>query len=128
MDVEERPRYDMSFKYFLEMPLKKMLSIRALWPNSGKDSNGENIKIAAKLNPSITQAFRKDEGKLVIIKMSVCLCPAGHLALEKHSMGEKEDATNQVDTYYFDVEKCKVCPLQDNCYRPGARLKAIRYL
>lgn len=70
MDVEERPRYDMSFKYFLEMPLKKMLSIRALWPNSGKDSNGENIKIAAKLNPSITQAFRKDEGKLVIIKMS----------------------------------------------------------
>lgn len=28
-----------------------------------------------------------------------------------------------MDTYYFDIEKCKVCPLRENCYRPGAKSK-----
>ena len=23
--------------------------------------------------------------------------------------------------YFFDVDKCKVCPLRDGCYKPGAK-------
>ncbi len=26
-------------------------------------------------------------------------------------------------TYYFDIEKCKVCPLKQGCYKPGAKAK-----
>ncbi|MFC3562837.1 IS1182 family transposase [Pedobacter jamesrossensis] len=90
-----------------------------------KDSNGEKIKIVARLNPSITQGFRKDEDKFDYNKdAGMFVCPAGHLAVRKARQGKKEDGTNQVDTYYFDVEKCKICPLRENCYKPGAKTKS----
>jgi hypothetical protein len=25
--------------------------------------------------------------------------------------------------YYFDVEKCKACPIREGCYKPGAKSK-----
>ena len=28
-----------------------------------------------------------------------------------------------LDTYYFDVEKCKKCPLRAGCYKEGAKTK-----
>lgn len=31
----------------------------------------------------------------------------------------------QVETYYFDVEKCKRCPLREGCYRVGAKTKTF---
>lgn len=90
-----------------------------------KDRDGQNIKIVAKLNPSITQGFRKDEDRFEYNKdAGMFVCPAGHLAVRKARQGKKENGTNQVDTYYFDVEKCKVCPLRDNCYKPGAKTKS----
>ena len=30
---------------------------------------------------------------------------------------------NQVNTYYFDIEKCKRCPLKKGCYKEGAKSK-----
>ncbi|MDF2435510.1 MAG: hypothetical protein JWP44_5141 [Mucilaginibacter sp.] len=52
------------------------------------------------------------------------VCPAGHLAIRKARQGEKNVGKNQV--YYFDVEKCRTCPLRDNCYKAGAKTKPIR--
>jgi len=90
-----------------------------------KGENDENIKIVAKLNPSITQGFRKDEDRFDYNKdADMFVCPAGHLAIRKARQGKKEDGVNQVDTYYFDVEKCKVCPLRENCYKSGAKTKS----
>jgi len=96
---------------------------------SGKDNlkltKAQNIKVVAKLNPSITQGFRKDEDKFDYNKdADRFVCPAGHMAIKKARQGKKNVATNQVDTYYFDVEKCKVCPLRDGCYKPGAKTKS----
>ncbi len=90
-----------------------------------KGENDENIKIVAKLNPSITQGFRKEEDRFDYNKdADMFVCPAGHLAIRKARQGKKEDGVNQVDTYYFDVEKCKVCPLRENCYKSGAKTKS----
>src|SRR5690606_16814381 len=50
--------------------------------------------------------------------------PAGHLAIRKARQGKKNIGKNQADTYYFDVEKCKVCPLREGCYKEGARTKS----
>lgn len=25
--------------------------------------------------------------------------------------------------YYFDIEKCKICPISNGCYKPGAKSK-----
>ena len=90
-----------------------------------KGENDKNIKIVAKLNPSITQGFRKDQDRFDYNKdADMFVCPAGHLAIRKARQGKKEDGINQVDTYYFDVEKCRVCPLRENCYKPGAKTKS----
>lgn len=95
---------------------------------SGKDNlkltKAQNIKVVAKLNPSITQGFRKDEDKFDYNKdADRFICPAGHMAIRKGRQGRKDEGRNQVYVYYFDVEKCKVCPLREGCYKPGAKSK-----
>lgn len=90
-----------------------------------QNKQGQPIKVVSKLNPSITQGFRKDEDRFDYNKdADMFVCPAGHLAIRKARQGRKEAGTNQVDTYYFDIEKCKVCPLMVNCYKPGAKTKS----
>jgi hypothetical protein len=90
-----------------------------------KLASGQNIKVVAKLNPSISQGVRKDEDKFDYNKdADMFLCPAGHMAIRKAKQGKKEVGTNQVLTFYFDVEKCRNCPLKDGCYKPGAKTKS----
>jgi transposase len=89
-----------------------------------KDKDDQNIKIVAKINPSITHGFRKEEDKFDYNKdADMFVCPAGHLAVRKARQGKKNIGENQSYTYYFDVEKCKTCPLKDGCYKPGAKSK-----
>jgi transposase len=95
---------------------------------SGKENlkitSEQNIKVVARLNPSITQGFRKDEDKFDYNKdADRFVCPAGHLAIRKARQGTKDVGVNQVDTYFFDVEKCKSCPLKEGCYKDGAKTK-----
>ena len=95
---------------------------------SGKEnlnlSNQQNIKVVAKLNPCITQGFRKEEDKFDYNKdADMFVCPAGHIAVRKACQGKKNVGKNQVKTYYFDVEKCKSCPLKNGCYKEGAKTK-----
>jgi hypothetical protein len=95
---------------------------------SGKENlkiaGEQEIKIVAKLNPSITQGFRNQENTFGYNKdAGMFVCPAGHMAIRKARQGKKDDGTNQVDTYYFDVEKCKTCALQNGCYKSGAKTK-----
>lgn len=95
---------------------------------SGKENlklaEKQHIRIVARLNPSITQGFRRDEDKFDYNKdADRFVCPAGHMAVRKARQGKKNTGENQVDTYYFDVEKCKVCPLKDGCYKTGAKTK-----
>jgi transposase len=95
---------------------------------SGKENlkitRKQNIKVVARLSPSITQGFRKDEYKFDYNKdADRFVCPAGHLAIRKARGGNKNIGTNQVDTYFFDVEKCKSCSLKEGCYKDGAKTK-----
>ena len=95
---------------------------------SGKENiqltSEENIKIVAKLNPTITQGFRKTEDQFDYNKdADLYVCPAGHIAIRKAKQGKKNVGQNQVNTYYFDVEKCKTCPLRNGCYKEGAKSK-----
>ncbi|ADV49988.1 transposase IS4 family protein [Cellulophaga algicola DSM 14237] len=85
----------------------------------------QGINVVAKLNPSITQGFRKDQDKFDYNKdADMFVCPAGHMAIRKAKQGRKNVGENQVLTFYFDVEKCKTCPLKDGCYKPGAKTKS----
>ena len=95
---------------------------------SGKENiqltSEQNIKIVAKLNPTITQGFRKTEDQFDYNKdADMYVCPAGHIAIRKAKQGKKNVGQNQANTYYFDVEKCKTCPLRNGCYKEGAKSK-----
>ncbi len=84
----------------------------------------ENIKLVAKLNPSVTQGFRKKEDEFHYNKdAGMYVCKAGHMAIRKARQGKKNASGNQQDCYYFDVEKCINCPLKDGCYKEGAKTK-----
>ena len=66
------------------------------------------------MNSTITQGIRKDEDKFDYNKdADRFVCPAGHLSIRKARQGKRDRGINQVDTYYFDVQKCRVCPLRD---------------
>lgn len=96
---------------------------------SGKENlqlaGGQEIKVVAKLNPSITQGCRKQDNTFDYNKdAGMFVCTAGHMAIRKARQGKKDEGTNQTDTYYFDVEKCKTCTLKNGCYKPGAKTKS----
>lgn len=83
-----------------------------------------NMKLVAKLNPAITQGVRTKENEFEFNKdAGMYVCNAGHMAVRKARQGKKGVGKNQADTYYFDVEKCKRCPLAEGCYKEGAKSK-----
>ena len=95
---------------------------------SGKENltytKSEKLQLISKLNPVITNGsgkrkvefdYNKDAGMFV--------CPAGHLATRKARTGKKNQNRNQTLTFYFDVEKCKVCPMREGCYKEGVKSK-----
>lgn len=95
---------------------------------SGKDNlqyaKSEELQLISKLNPVITNGngqrkiafdFNKDAGMFV--------CPVGHMAIRKARTGKKNENQNQKITFYFDIEKCKVCPMREGCYIEGAKSK-----
>jgi len=89
---------------------------------SGKENlqyaKSENLQFVSKLNPNITGEsthrklifdFNKDAGMYV--------CPAGHMAIRKARTGKKNQCANQAETNYFEIEKCKICPMREGCYK-----------
>lgn len=89
-----------------------------------KYSKDNEIQLVAKLNPQITQGNRTKEDEFEFNKdAGMYVCKAGHMAIRKARQGKKGVGKNQVDTYFFDVEKCKKCPFKDGCYKEGAKSK-----
>ena len=89
-----------------------------------KLTSEQNIKVVARLNVTIAQGARKDEDKFDYNKdADRFVCPAGHMAIRKARQGKKNVGTNQIQTYYFDVEKCKTCSLKEGCYKEGSKTK-----
>lgn len=84
----------------------------------------EKVKLVARLNPSVTQGNRKKEEEFQFNKdAGMYVCKAGHLAIRKARQGKKSIGQNQQDCYYFDVKKCKSCPLKEGCHKEGAKTK-----
>src|SRR5699024_339431 len=86
-------------------------------------TNKNEVELVAKLNP-VTQGTRTKEDEFEFNKdAGMYVCKAGHIAIRKARQGKKNVGNNQKDTYYFDVEKCKVCPLREGCYTAGDKRK-----
>jgi hypothetical protein len=87
-------------------------------------ANHNELQLISKLNPNITQGTRKKEDAFEFNKdAGMYVCKAGHMAIQRARTGKKGMNNNQKNTYMFDIEKCKVCPMKDGCYKEGAKSK-----
>lgn len=96
---------------------------------SSKDNlvytTGKNMKLISRLHPVITNGKRNEETTFEFNKdADMYVCPAGHLATKKKVKYRKVTNQNTQIQYFFDVEKCKVCPLRENCYKEGSKTKS----
>ncbi len=86
--------------------------------------NKEGITAITPLNPIVLNGGKREtEGFEYNKDAGQMRCPAGHLSIKKAQTGKKNQKKNQCLTHYFDIEKCKVCPLREGCYKPGAKSK-----
>ncbi|RYG71034.1 IS1182 family transposase [Lentibacillus cibarius] len=84
----------------------------------------KGMQLVSPLHPVITNGKRgEDKGFEFNKDADMYVCPAGHLATKKAIKKRQDTSKNAQLKYYFDVEKCKVCPLRAGCYKEGAKTK-----
>lgn len=83
-----------------------------------KLANEEGFQLISRLHPIITNTKERNDGFVFNKDADMFQCPAGQLAYKKrkHNRSAKDTRNPQI-CYYFDVEKCKVCPLREGCYK-----------
>ena len=87
--------------------------------------NENNIKNVSKLSKTVTHGNGKNKDDFEYNKdAGMYVCKAGHMAIKKIRTGSKKK-NEQVESYFFDVEKCKHCPLKKGCYKKGAKTKTF---
>lgn len=88
-----------------------------------------NIKLASKLSKFVTHGNSKRNNDFEYNKdAGMYVCKAGHMAMRKGNQGSKKDKNGkntQVECFYFDIEKCKLCQFKDGCYKEGAKNKTF---
>jgi transposase len=88
-----------------------------------------NINLVSKLSKTVThiQSNRTNPNVFEFNKdAEMYVCQAGHMSYKKISTRPKKhaaDGTGTVESYFFDVEKCKICPHKIGCYKDGAKTK-----
>ncbi len=83
-----------------------------------------NIKNVSKLSKTVTHGCGKNKEDFVYNKdAGMYVCKAGHMAIRKVKSGSKKLGQN-VESYFFDVEKCKHCPYKEGCYKKGSKTKS----
>ena len=99
------------------------------------DALKDDVKVVAPVNPIVTQGCRKgkNEGFHYNKDADMYVCPAGEIAKSKQcrkAREKKTDSTGKIIQtyknpsvyYYFDVKKCRECPLRNGCYK-GTKYK-----
>jgi hypothetical protein len=94
---------------------------------SGKENlaqmREDRIQPVVPLNPVVHNGGLKQEGFTYNKDANVVACPAGENSIRKAIQGSKESGQSRSLVFYFDVEKCKKCPLREGCYKPESKNK-----
>lgn len=90
-------------------------------------SKENKIELISKLSKTVTHGNSRTSGNFDFNKdAGMYVCKAGHLSIRKAVNGKKKrmkTGQEMVETYFFDVEKCKNCPQREGCYRPESKTK-----
>jgi hypothetical protein len=88
---------------------------------------GKNFKLYSRLSRTVSEGNkRKVDGFYYNKDAGMYVCPEGHMAIKKTVSGKKKhkaQGNTMVESYHFDIEKCKICPLKGKCYKEGASSK-----
>lgn len=85
----------------------------------------EEIKLVSKLHPLVSQGARKNEDTFEFNKdAGMYVCKQGHMAVSKTKHWNKKENENPRMIYQFDVEKCKICPQKEGCYKEESKTKS----
>ncbi|MBO1265965.1 transposase, partial [Proteiniclasticum sp. SCR006] len=83
----------------------------------------------AKLSETVTHSPNKNSTRFLFNKdAGMYVCQAGHMSIRKTITGKKKREKTgfaAVVSYFFDVEKCRVCPHKEGCYKEGALTKSF---
>ena len=133
VDVVERSKYDMSFKYFLGMAPEEAVIDPSSLTKFRKLRLPDEGLLDMLIGKTVEIALEKE-----IIKSKSVIVDATHTKarynqrspkeflqeksknVRKARTSKKNVVKNQRQTYYFDIEKCKVCPFREGCYKEGA--------
>ena len=88
-----------------------------------KDAKANDYKLISRLNPKVANGMRSEDGFVFNKDADTMQCPAGHLATEHYYEKRAYTRKNDRIKYYFDVDKCKCCPLREGCYKENAKTK-----
>ena len=93
-----------------------------------KMASAENIRLIAKLSPTVTHGNRRKDRRFEYNKdAGMYVCPAGHMSNRKTSSRPRKhlkDGEGSVESYFFDVSLCRQCPQKTGCYKDGAATKS----
>lgn len=87
----------------------------------------DNFELVSKLNSVIVNGKRRKEDEFEYNKdAEMFVCKAGHMAVSKSKTNKttKGSKGNPRIEYYFDIEKCKRCPIREGCYKEGSKSKS----
>ncbi|MDY0236367.1 MAG: IS1182 family transposase [Gudongella sp.] len=92
-------------------------------------ANEGNIKLISRLSKAVTHSSNllKSSDFEYNKDADMYLCKAGHMSIKKKSTRAKKhaiDGQGTVESYFFDVEKCKHCQYRNGCYKEGAKTKS----
>jgi hypothetical protein len=87
----------------------------------------DNFELVSRLSSCVVNGLRSKEDEFDYNKdADMFVCPAGHMAISKTKRHNKQEERkeNPRMVYYFDVEKCKRCPVREGCYKEGSKSKS----
>ena len=82
-----------------------------------KDAKANDYKLISRLNPKVANGMRSEDGFVFNKDADTMQCPAGHLAVRRNYEKRANVGKNDRIKYYFDIDKCKCCPLREGCYK-----------
>lgn len=88
------------------------------------DNPQGGFTLYAEIQRNVSQGLRGETGFIYNKDADAVTCPAGQLSYKKyHREARKDNHSNPQDVFYFNVKKCRNCPLREGCYKEGAKVK-----
>lgn len=86
------------------------------------------IELVSKLSKTVTHGNTRTSGEFEYNKdAGMYVCKAGYMSIRKTSTRKKKhekEGTSAVISYFFEIEKCKNCPMKAGCYKDSSKTKS----